>query len=472
MAAFQKEAGSVTSRDFSASGLMGKFKAWVVKTYGNGGPQWYIIDDQSASGTPYIVVCNLSSPNWYDDPKIIKVEMSTTTELITLVYYRWWDASTHTGYVVWHVGTLVTLTGSFAYDFRGGPECLFLSTRVSTTYYTTYIDEWEGIPNFIEDVTKTGITVSPFYNFTGNGSGSGWIRGIYGVTLPRNKVDANRKLYINLVNSSGNNYTLQVYNDSARTQLVCSSSNWTSAQNSTVVNINCTQQNSSGVSMTLQVAGTLSGSVSTIEMETFKFDLQSGEGANFTAGNSYFFRQGIAQVQYFQVESVSGDTLIVANGIVPPSNGYEAAFAASSVTGVGARISPYPGRYYAESSRYDTAGYGYTATQPVHDNMSLEYPNKSVGSGGGNSYYSSYSFLSVQNGMAPNEKGKYMMTRPIIYGSTGPNKRYLGKTKNMIVSSNSGLSPFLDGRTLNGNNWLCFNNNTVARLFRDWTSLS
>lgn len=50
--------------------------------------------------------------------------------------------------------------GDFAYDFRGGDECMGLFARVTTTWTHSIIDEWTGITAFVEDTNVTGTLQS------------------------------------------------------------------------------------------------------------------------------------------------------------------------------------------------------------------------------------------------------------------------------------------------------------------------
>jgi hypothetical protein len=136
-----------------------------------GGAGWYIHDDQSALGTnPYIIVTDTASPavNDYNTspsgnaPKFIRV-MLTTSEAgyIRCAGYMWWNNSTHTGYGLWNQRRLATLdSADFAYDFRGGAECMIIQTRIGSSWETYATDDFVGDTNLLEAATKVGTLQS------------------------------------------------------------------------------------------------------------------------------------------------------------------------------------------------------------------------------------------------------------------------------------------------------------------------
>jgi len=162
MAIFQVESGVCHGRGFTGqdvNGYLAKFTSWVTKTPTSGGPQWYVIDDQSAAVTdPYIVVSDLPSHVVNQVAKIIKVGMiKTEAGYIRVQFYMYWNPITHTGQGIWSGHRLNTYDDAdFSYDFRGGAECMILQTRLGTSWYTAGLDEWEGLTNLVEGTDKTG----------------------------------------------------------------------------------------------------------------------------------------------------------------------------------------------------------------------------------------------------------------------------------------------------------------------------
>lgn len=170
MAGYQKESGVCTGRGFAASspnGFLEKFKTWIVKAYAAGGPLWYILDDQSALATnPYIIISDTAAPaaNDYNTapnggaPKILKVGyVSTEAGYIRVNGYMWWNSATHVGYGLWCGYRLDTYDDAdFAYDFRGGEECLIIQTRLGTSWDSFIIDDWEYMSGLVEATTAIG----------------------------------------------------------------------------------------------------------------------------------------------------------------------------------------------------------------------------------------------------------------------------------------------------------------------------
>lgn len=102
--------------------------------------------------SPYIIIAPTtpSGPNAVE--KIIKIGYLTDSPGYVYVnYYLSWDDITKTPRGVWAGYKVNTVdAGDFAYDFRGGDECMFLAARISVTWSYSAIDEWEGIANYVE----------------------------------------------------------------------------------------------------------------------------------------------------------------------------------------------------------------------------------------------------------------------------------------------------------------------------------
>lgn len=174
---YQIESGACHGRGFAGAdpnGFLGKFYAWVTTAPGllTGGPGWFIYDDQSAAvADPYIVVCDIAAPvvNAVDTglnagpPKFIKVGMITTEAgFIHCTSYFWWDNAAHIGYGIWNQFRLATYDDAdFAYDFRGGTECMIIQARTGATWSTFVFDEWTGDANLVEGTDKYGILDGP-----------------------------------------------------------------------------------------------------------------------------------------------------------------------------------------------------------------------------------------------------------------------------------------------------------------------
>jgi len=169
---FQIESGICSGRSFNASGFMGKFKTWVVKSLASGGPGWFIVDDQSGLGTdPYLLISDVASPtvNGYSNgqsgnaQKILRVGFITANSgqidvrrymgLSGGVPYGQWGNATNSS-------TITVLDSTdFAYDFRGGDDSMMLFARIGTS--TDYIieTEWIGASNTVfETKNITSVT--------------------------------------------------------------------------------------------------------------------------------------------------------------------------------------------------------------------------------------------------------------------------------------------------------------------------
>jgi hypothetical protein len=155
-------------------GFLQNFTRWIDATCDpipdpkiRGGANWYIIDDkQSIPTDPYIVISNhqdvTSNPNRYDEPhSILKFWIPTATPSYVYIngYMSYLD---NTGYGTWSLIKLPTVDeGSFAYDFRGGPEFLAISTRIGSEWKSFVFGTWEPEPILIEASSKVGVLKNP-----------------------------------------------------------------------------------------------------------------------------------------------------------------------------------------------------------------------------------------------------------------------------------------------------------------------
>jgi len=173
MADYQIESGACHGRGFAgldANGFLAKFYTWVTKSAMSGGPGWYIIDDQSSIANPYIVVCDIASPVVNDidtgkaggPPKFIKIsKIDAESGKIRAQYYCWWDTGTHIGQGLFAGYFINTYDDAdFAYDFRGGDECMIIQSRLGTAWDSAMLDEWLGDTNLVEATTKVGVLQS------------------------------------------------------------------------------------------------------------------------------------------------------------------------------------------------------------------------------------------------------------------------------------------------------------------------
>jgi hypothetical protein len=167
------ESGSCHGRGFSGAdpnGFLAKFKTWIETAPGvsSGGPGWTIIDDQSAAvSNPYIVVCDIAAPvvNDYNTgmnggpPKFVQVGMTTTQAgYIYCKSWCWWDVGTSTGRGQWNGYLIATYDDAdFAYDFRGGDDCLIIQARTGSSWATFVLSEWTGDANLVQGTGVVGV---------------------------------------------------------------------------------------------------------------------------------------------------------------------------------------------------------------------------------------------------------------------------------------------------------------------------
>lgn len=481
MAGWGVEAGTCFGRGFDAGGFMGKFKAWITKSYANHGPNWYIVDDQSGlTNNPYIVVCDQVSPSGNSLAKFVYVLLPNFTGggitavagQIQFRTFNYWDSSTHIGSVA-QGGSSSTWSnlptsdaGTFSYDFRGGIDGLFIGTLVGQAG----IIDWFVIDNltYISDdfcenpATKIGTLQSDFYKEFGDSTNLlGGYENITGVTS--SNLDASGIMYFSIVLVSGTTYHIELFKDSARTQLIGFSANFTNTATGTHT---ITASNSSGIGGTISSTATVSANTAISCRFPFRVDVGTGEGANFTVGKFYYltdFSQGaVGYISYLQIASIVGDTLTFA------------AYPTGKPFLAGTKIGSYPHFYYVGMSRIDNSTSGAMWVIPYVSLLGTE----STGPNSNNTRQANLNYLSTV--MNPNDEGKYSAIRPILnerysfnQSATGMNREY-GQAKNMFIGVTGGMSIYLQGRTINGKNYLYFNSSVtgLALMILDTESLS
>lgn len=467
MASWQKEAGSCVGRGFDAGGFLGKLKAWIVKTAINGGPGWFIVDDQSALGVdPYIVVSDKNFPYSNSNKhKILQIKLPTATAgVIYVVGYHFWDATAHSPvnnqlYGYYQLRTVDA--GTFSYDFRGGPECICISSRNGSTIDNCLIDEWVGPDDTIilESESHTGTTTLGTYLEANDNNNQ--LSGYEKLTGYGPLLDANGKLYFSITFSTPN-IGVNIYKDSARTQLVghITSANYTPGNT-----VSITADNASGLGGTLRIDAKVANDTD-IEVD-FTITLGSGQGANFTVGNYYFlFNYSSSQVNiaYCKVLAISGDKLIVD-------------WLGANVMPSGAVIGPYPHRFALLGNNYPQTGAGSLwGFLPYYSCPASEIPTSASFQGpqAGINYNN---MITIVN---PDDLNYYRASELQLYEvSNGPNQsgtknRVYGVFKNNFYSSTAAMAAFTDGRTLdNGLNYFdLFHSGSFAWIVKDSTSLS
>jgi len=275
----------------------------------------------------------------------------------------WWNSATHTGYGAWGAVHFVDTydDAGFAYDFRGGEECMILQSRLGTAWYSWMIDDWEGMTGFVEDASKIGVLQD-----AAGGTGTRTLR------------------------------------------------------------------------------------------------LDTGEAANFTVNGYYYIMDfnGVSQVDYVKVTARD----LVADTVTVENLSYN--FAAGSLIGA------YIHRWWANR---------------VIPYMSSTTPAYAFGDSGGAMQFDYFGITLAA--MTPNDDGYYGVMRPIIverynyngWQSGNDMNRAYGRPKNFYITIKLVMAPGLDGRTINGDNWLYFktmdtygqgSSSAYAALMRDSTHTS
>lgn len=451
MAAWRKESGSCVGRGFDSNGFLGKLKTWIVKVPSSGGPGWYIVDDQSALGTnPYIVVSDKNFPYTNANKhKILQIILPTSTAGVILINaWHFWDASGHTGVGAdtWGRYYLRTVDAStFSYDFRGGPEGICLSSRNGSTVDNCLIDEWVGPDDTIvlESNSHTGTT--QFQSHIEAGDNNNQLSGYQNITGYGPHLDASGKLYFNIV-ISGSNHTVNIYKDSARTQLIGHAGPTTSLSN-----VSITADNSSGLGGTIKFDAHVANDTD-IECD-YSITLGSGQGANFTVGNYYYlfyFYATALCMAYAKVLGISGDKLIldwIGSNIIP----------------AGGIIEPYPHRFAMFGNYRTTSPGSQWGYLPYYSVQRFELPSFST-----NFPRASIMCNALYATTDPDDLQYYRATELLVYESAaggnnpvGCNRHY-GVFKHFFISTQTGMQVFTDGRTFdNGLNYFDISHTSV-----------
>lgn len=489
MASFQKESGTAKGRGFgSVDGVpsfMNRLKTWITKLAVNGGPAWYILDDQSAlSVNPYIVISDKSTITNGNRNKVIIIYVpnssGATSDRIYVEYYWSWNTTTHTG-IGRYAGHRINTedTNEFAYDFRGGPEGLLIMTRtLGSTWTWTFIDEWVGNSNLVEDESGHTGTLSANW-LVESGDNNNQLSGYEGLTGVAANLDVNNKLYFSITFSSPN-WGLNIYKDSARTQLIgtIGSANYTAP-----VVLTVTAQNSSGLGGTVRLDAKVAADVD-IDVD-FSVTLGSGEGAGFTPGKYYFIwdvSDNTTRINYVKVVSVTGDKLVL-DGIQTSST--DGPFKAGSI------ISPYGHRFFVMGSN---TGAGSGNLNQIPYQSYYQGGNLALSDGFSSNTSATYTTNNyIVRLMNPDDEGRYAVMKCLVgevtdrngnsYSSTGlsssalaakPNRLY-GQLKSFYYTSDRALSQMLSGRTIDSKNYIAFTAGGVGAdflLYLDTTALS
>ena len=107
---------------------------------------------------PYIIVSDGAAPTPYSGNFIVRVGMTTASAgSIIITVWMFWNNTIHKGFGLSGFYEINTYDdASFVYDFRGGPNCLIIQSRLGKAWDSFLIDGWTDSINLVEDKTKTG----------------------------------------------------------------------------------------------------------------------------------------------------------------------------------------------------------------------------------------------------------------------------------------------------------------------------
>lgn len=443
--AWRKESGSSKGRGFGnvdgVPSLLNRLKAWIVKPIADGGPGWYIIDDNSAAGiNPYIVCANKpGQPTNSSRTKIVHFYLSSTANIVVADFWMHWNITTHVGTRRVASFTLTTDENTeYGYNFRGNADSLFLMTNVGGTWRNVYIDPWDGDPLLVEpDFTATLARAWPYDTGDPGNRVSGYER-----LVGHWSHLENGHLYVTYSGIGGNSQ-VSVYKDAARTS---ESLIGQTGMNTGSGYVDVYAQNSSGVGGRVTKTTVVETNASIVV--DFRIQVGAGEGALFTPGESYFiwdYESG-DRTGYFKVTAVDGDFLHIDRlDVLTPFS-------------PGACISPYAHRWVIHGTN-GTSGAGISNSPQVPMWASYTSP-----AGGGFYGAVSYDFMQTAiDKMSPNDSGKYAVQRPLLVeyqnpgGDVGVNSnRAWGRIRSLYVTSANGLSVMTFGRVINAQNYICF----------------
>jgi hypothetical protein len=469
MTAFHIKADACTGRGYAATdanGYLEKLKSWGIKIPNDGdpanrGPGWYLIDDQAALGTdPYVVFSDQASPTPNSRARIVQCLLPTVTA--SMVIFNWffsWNTTTHVGKGLWSAYNIPTLdSGTFGYDFRGGPEFFWQASYIAGVLVWGACDTIERIPSLLEPASILSTLQNPFFKVSGNTSGylSGF-ENITGITYTSGNTDAGFNLYFSIVSAGGSNFNIVIYIDSARTLQVAHTTS--SFLNTATGAKALTTDNSSGVGGTITVAATVAANT-TISCRFLQVEVAAGNGALYTAERNYYLFDATGAsviVSHLMVKAISGDTLTLEK------------YTAGKAFPTGALIGSYPHDFYTISKRnnQDTSN-GKVARIPYCSAFGSEYAEMHPSSGTSNRRADLGQIESFMFAAVTDQYGNYLMQPGLICefansagSSVMTNRRQYGSPKNFQFTHSTGLSIYSFGRTLNLKNFLDIEHVTV-----------
>lgn len=484
MAIFQKESGTCTGRGFAdvdASGYLAKFKTWVVKDPPSGGPGWYILRDRSINPTQF----TYTIPNPADGTVICPGHYFVTGDQIR-----------------------VSSTGTLPYASGGGPGGGQLNSSSDYMVYVIDATALKFTTNY--NYAYAGAVTANCYVYSSGGTGTQRVNlnGPYIIVSDSSSPainDSTSKIIKTWAKTSEAGYArvshflgwdgtkpYGLWSDHALSTVDSGDFVYDFRGGSEIMILQSRNPNLSGNQWTTSLidnwvgdsnlvegtdkTGTLIANATSGSDATLR--LSPGDASNFTLNNYYFIYNMAGTgswVNYSKVKAFDGSNIVVNN----ISRNFPA----------GSKIGAYPHRFYTGGSnglrRFPYVSEALNQAYVVSDqNYSSIMPD-----GYGPFFSASYDSGYLEQ-MNPNDYGQYAVQRPNMrethmantpwYTQESMNRAY-GVVKNVYVATKNTMSQALDGRVINGKNYLYFqsadyvfgvSDSARITLFQDTTSLS
>lgn len=457
MAHWQWQSGTCTGRLFTNTsgepGFCARLFTWLQEAplvSGLGGPQWYLYDDQRTLLTdPYAVFCNQSSPTWDSAPIFIKIGYVTAAisqVQASIELYATWNNTTHTGKVINYWG-IVCQDTQFFYDFRGGPDGLYILTNVAGSWSYFYIDPFITDDEIVPPVSARSYATSKYITKTGDTESQ--ISEEYRITGWLNSRDSSGNIYVSTVRSGGNIQVLFYSNPARTSEYLIGFTTSSSSLGSRTINV----ANSSGMAgnIIINALGTVSNSNIVLRMGVI--EVTAGTGSLFEIGRTYYLYDWSTtsiRTSYLTILDISGDTIFLSEktGIWDFSIG-------SVLTGL-------DHRFIASGStfRYTGVGVGYSASTvavmyPI-PGQEVRTPSTTF-----NTRHNIVAFFSsaLTKGN-PDRRNRFYVMEPYYAPGDDSNgdatDELFGYSKYMLMSSPEGLAVMQYARVYNGQEYLAF----------------
>ena len=480
MAGFQIEDGVCTGRGFSgidANGICAKFKEWVVKTYANGGPNWYIIDDFSA-----VVFKNFAPTDIALATENINIAGHGFAGGMTVSFSTTGTAPTGltnntTYYVIYVDANNIKLATSFDYAVAGA--AIDITAQGSGVHTITPLE-------YFIIVCDTNTPVLNAYNSGPSGNAPKFIRFGY-IVANAGYININGFLWWDTTAKKGRGYWTGrqlltydaadfVYSFRGGAEQMCVMTRTGATWNHMIIDDWVGDPNlvEAHTKVGVLQSGVSVGSNVVLQLDT-------GEALNFTANKYYYIFDFASETKIEYVKVTAVDILTDQVTIERCYQGYTS----------GAVIHPYAHRVCSRGTSRSTNGYQSTIIfiDETHSNSGnimtrIPYhsvPNSMTGcyaeqKSARNNFCCRADFLDqVIMNMAPADDGFYAAQRPVIVEYTTPatiSNRAYGIHKNIYASAPGTMLAFSDYRIINARQWLYIGSNDFHTLILNTESLT